>query len=143
MIVCDVATRAIAVNPAWTRLLGWTESELLGKRAIELVHPEDKDTLRRNSERGEDNTTRVECRISRKDGGYRWVEWTAVSQDALIYAIGRDVTEAKAANEEIAAANRQLVRQIEEREKVETHAAADAAAGGGRSAHRGRCTRFQ
>jgi PAS domain S-box-containing protein len=120
MIVCDAATRAIAVNPAWTRLLGWTETELLGKRAIELVHPEDKDTLRLDSERGDDDTTRVECRISRKDGGYRWVEWTAVSQDALIYAIGRDVTEAKATNAEIAAANRQLVRQIEEREKVET-----------------------
>jgi PAS domain S-box-containing protein len=120
MIVCDVATRAIAVNPAWTRLLGWTENDLLGKRAIELVHPEDKDTLRLNSERGDDDTTRVECRISRKDGGYRWVEWTTVSQDALIYAIGGDVTEAKAANEEIAAANRQLVRQIEEHEKVET-----------------------
>ncbi len=120
MIVCDVATRVVAVNPAWTRLLGWTETELLGRPAIELVHPEDKDTLRLDSERGDDNTTRVECRISRKDGGYRWVDWTAVSQDALIYAIGRDVTEAKAKNEEIAAANRQLVRQIEERERVET-----------------------
>ncbi len=119
MIVCDVATRVVAVNPAWTRLLGWTESDLLGKPAIELVHPEDKATLRLNSERGENNTTRVECRISRKDGGYRWVDWTAVSQDSLIYAIGRDVTEAKATTEEVAAANRQLVRQIEEREKVE------------------------
>jgi PAS domain S-box-containing protein len=119
MIVCDVATRAIAVNPAWTRLLGWTETELLGKPAIELIHPEDRETLRLNSSLGDDNTTRVECRISRKDGSYRWVDWTAVSQDALIYAIGRDVTEAKATNEEIAAANRQLVRQIEERERVE------------------------
>ena len=71
-------------------------------------------------ERGDDNTTRVECRMRRKDGGYRWIAWTAVSQDALIYAIGRDVTETKAATEEVAAANRQLVRQIEEREKVET-----------------------
>ena len=41
------------------------------------------------------------------------------SQDRLIYATGRDVTEEKAATEEVAAANRQLVRQIEEREKVE------------------------
>ena len=102
------------------RLLGWTETELLGRPAIELFHPEDKDTLRRNSRTGDDNTTRVECRIGRKDGGYRWIAWTAVTQDELIYAIGRDVTEAKAATEEVAAANRQLVRQIEEREKVET-----------------------
>ena len=92
MIVCDRSTRPVAVNPAWTQLLGWTETELLGRRAIELVHPEDRDKLQRDSEPGDNNTTRVECRISRKDGGYRWIAWTAVSQDALIYAIGRDVT---------------------------------------------------
>ena len=40
---------------------------------------------------------------------------------------------------ELAAANRQLLAQIEERERVESHLAADAAAGGGRPAHlRGR-----
>jgi PAS domain S-box-containing protein len=120
MIVCDRSTLPVAVNPAWTQLLGWSETELLGRRAIELVHPEDKATLRRDTEPGDNNTTLVECRISRKGGGYRWIAWTAVSQDALIYAIGRDVTATKTATEEVAAANRQLVRQIEEREKVET-----------------------
>jgi PAS domain S-box-containing protein len=120
MIVCDRSTQPVAVNPAWTQLLGWTETELLGTHVIKLVHPEDRDNLRRNSKPGDNHTTRVECRIRRKEGGYCWIAWTAVSEDALIYAIGRDVTATKTATEEVAAANRQLVRQIEERERVET-----------------------
>lgn len=31
----------IRVNPAWTRVLGWREDELLGRRAFEFVHPDD------------------------------------------------------------------------------------------------------
>jgi PAS domain S-box-containing protein len=120
MIVCDFSTRPLAVNPAWTQLLGWTEAELLARPAIELLHPDDKAKLRHRAQAGDNSTIRLESRISRKDGLYRWFAWTAVSQDGLIYAIGRDVTEARAATEEVAAANRQLVRQIEEREKVET-----------------------
>lgn len=120
MIVCDFLTRPLAVNPAWTELLGWTEEELLARPAIEVFHPDDQNTLRHGAEPGANNTVQVECRVCRKGGGYRWIAWTAVSHDGLLYAIGRDVTETKAATEEVAAANRQLVRQIEEREKVET-----------------------
>ena len=39
--------------------------------------------------------------------------------DGRIYAVARDVTDEKARAEEIAAVNRQLVAQIEERERVE------------------------
>ncbi|HEX2942071.1 MAG TPA: response regulator [Rhodopila sp.] len=120
MIVCDFNTRAVAVNPAWFETLGWTEAELLGRPALELFHPEDRSKLRRNLGQQQDETVRVECRLRRRDGGYRWIAWTAVPQDELLYAIGRDVTEEKAVTAEIAAANRQLVRQIEERERVET-----------------------
>ena len=120
MIVCDFATRPVAVNPAWGERLGWSEAELLGRPAMELFHPDDRPTLRDKVQPGGNNTIQVECRIRRKEGGYRWIAWTAVSQDRLIYAIGRDVTETRVATEEVAAANRQLVRQIEEREKVET-----------------------
>jgi PAS domain S-box-containing protein len=120
MLVCDFVTRPVAVNPAWTEMLGWTEAELFGRAAVELVHPDDRASLRRGSEPASGSTVRLEARLRRKDGGYRWIAWTAVSQDRLIYAIGRDITKARAATEEVAAANRQLVRQIEEREKVET-----------------------
>lgn len=29
------------VNPSWTRVLGWTEKELMSRPTIEFVHPDD------------------------------------------------------------------------------------------------------
>lgn len=34
--------RLRSVNPAWTRLLGWTEEELLARPFIEIIHPDDR-----------------------------------------------------------------------------------------------------
>ena len=61
MVVCDFATRPVAVNPAWTEMLGWTEAELLARPVIDLVHPDDKDKLRDSAEPGANNTMRVEA----------------------------------------------------------------------------------
>jgi PAS domain S-box len=33
----------ISVNPAWTRILGWTERELVGRTSEWLEHPEDRE----------------------------------------------------------------------------------------------------
>ena len=36
----------INVNPAWTRILGWTERELVGRTSEWLEHPEDREATR-------------------------------------------------------------------------------------------------
>jgi PAS domain S-box-containing protein len=120
MVVCDQQTRAIAVNPAWRSMLGWTEHDLVGQPLLDLFHSEDRYKLRRDRQRDLTGSFQVESRVRRKSGGFRWIAWTAVPQHDMLYAIGRDVTEQRVAVAEIAAANRQLKRQIEEREKVES-----------------------
>ncbi|TNC67233.1 PAS domain-containing protein [Rubellimicrobium roseum] len=59
-----------AVSPAWTRVLGWTEAELLSRPYTSFMHPEDTgptlEALARMSETGE--PTRFENRIATKDG---------------------------------------------------------------------------
>ncbi|MBN8902812.1 MAG: response regulator, partial [Rhodospirillales bacterium] len=122
LIVCDLEFRPLVVNQAWTDMLGWSEEELLAGSALPLVHPDDRAEMAQFTwtEGEEQQTVRLESRVRRKDGSHRWIAWTAVREDRLIYAIGRDVTEERQAAEELAATNRQLVMQIEERGRVET-----------------------
>jgi signal transduction histidine kinase/CheY-like chemotaxis protein len=57
--------------------------------------------------------------MQRQHGGWRWIAWTAATENDLIYAVGRDVTPEKLAAQELEAANRQLRHQIDGRERVE------------------------
>jgi PAS domain S-box-containing protein len=100
------------VNPAFERVLGYTADELLGHRPAEFIHPQDAEAATLAAEAdtlNEGGAIRsVELRYGRKDGSYRWFEWTAtpVVPDRLTYAVGRDVTERRHAEAEEAALRR-------------------------------------
>ncbi|MFT8245957.1 PAS domain S-box protein [Roseomonas sp. BN140053] len=93
MLVAGFDGRIEAVNPAWTTLLGWTEEELIGRDFTELLHPEDAATTRAEVGRLAEGVTtlRFENRYRRRDGGYRWLSWTAVPDEHFIHAVGRDI----------------------------------------------------
>ncbi len=87
------------VNPAWEKALGWKAEELLSRPYIEFVHPDDQRATVREAEYQAHGREAVafENRYRCKDGSYRWLMWNATSVvDGLhIYAMARDVTEAK------------------------------------------------
>jgi len=107
------------VNPAWTRTLGWSEAELLNRTSEWLEHPDDGGTTRAQVRklRAGDTTVRFESRFRHKDGTYRWLSWTAVSDKDRIYAVARDVTAEKAATDRLKAAEEAL-RQSQKMEAV-------------------------
>lgn len=111
----------ITFNPAWEAALGWTRETLSGLRLWELVHPEDLDaTIRETRSIAEGNvSTRFVNRLRHASGDYRWLSWTIVPENGLMYAAVRDITEERAVVEELAAANKRLREQMEERERVE------------------------
>ncbi len=87
------------LNPAWERILGYSRSELLAKPFMDLVHPEDvtkTSAAYADLIAGRSITSFVNrCRC--KDGTYRWLEWSAVPGDQMVYCSGRDITERKRA----------------------------------------------
>ena len=93
-----------SVNPAFERILGWSELEALRMPFMDIVHPED---LERSYDamaglaRGE-MLTDFEHRVLCKDGSYRWIAWhtSADPEEGLMYCVGRDVTERRAAEAE-------------------------------------------
>jgi PAS domain S-box-containing protein len=85
-----------AVNPAWTRILGWEYAELVGRHYLDFIYPDDRPLgeeafIKASSE----PTTKFENRQLHKDGSFRWISWVATPDAGLIYANGRDITETK------------------------------------------------
>jgi PAS domain S-box-containing protein len=107
------------VNPAWTKTLGWNEAELLNRTSEWLEHPDDNGITRAELKKlGAGQTTiRFESRFRHKDGSYRWLSWTGVSDNDRNYAVARDVTAEKAAAERLKATEEAL-RQSQKMEAV-------------------------
>jgi PAS domain S-box-containing protein len=107
------------VNPAWTRTLGWSEAELLNRTSQWLEHPGDGSVTRAHVEKliANDTTIRFESRFRHKDGSYRWLSWTGVSEEDRIYAVARDITAEKAATDRLKATEEAL-RQSQKMEAV-------------------------
>jgi PAS domain S-box-containing protein len=106
-------------NPAWKTMLGWSEEEVASMSIFEMLHPEDVERTR-----GGFNLTqlghpaiRFPNRYRCKDGRYRWISWVGVPEDGMVYCTGRDITEEKAAESELAAAQEAL-RQSQKMEAI-------------------------
>ncbi|GJE61416.1 PAS domain-containing protein [Methylobacterium trifolii] len=110
-----------AVSPAWTRVLGWSEAELLSRPYGTFMHPDDMEpTLAGLARMGETRRpARFENRIAAKDGGWRPIEWMVVPEadGANFIAVGRDLTIVKAREAELASAQEAL-RQAQKMEAV-------------------------
>ncbi len=96
-------------NPAWQKVLGWDPEALSDFAFMELVHPDDVERTRQESEQewnGPD-TARVgfENRLRHLDGSYRWIEWTSRRDGELVYSTGRDVSRRNRVLSELAAAS--------------------------------------
>jgi PAS domain S-box-containing protein len=93
--------RRRAINPSWSRVLGYDEETLLNTPMIEITHPDDRPRLAQAVEglaRGE-RLVDFEDRLRHADGSYRTISWTGVPGEGVFYGIGRDVTEHRRSEE--------------------------------------------
>jgi diguanylate cyclase (GGDEF)-like protein/PAS domain S-box-containing protein len=74
----DATAVFVAVDAATTAMLGWTPEELIGRRSIEIVHPDDHERAIEAwmAMRGGTRTVRVRARYRHAHGHYVWVEVT-------------------------------------------------------------------
>lgn len=93
------------LNPAWTRTLGWSLSELKRISWLDLVDEEDRDSSREIGQRlaqGQDIVA-FENRCRCKDGSVRWLAWSCCPdpERRRIFSVVRDITERKRMEEEL------------------------------------------
>ncbi|HEX5375793.1 MAG TPA: diguanylate cyclase [Solirubrobacterales bacterium] len=89
-----------SVNPAFERILGYRQEDMVGRPFLDFVHPDDRERTEREAVAlGEGrNTIQFQNRYFDKDGEVHWIEWASVPipEEEIIYGVARDVTERKA-----------------------------------------------
>jgi PAS domain S-box-containing protein len=105
------------INPSFSRVLGYSDSEILSRPYTDFVHPDDLAATRAEAdanEHGDGMAVRrsFQNRYRHADGTYRWFEWKVrpVLERQLIYFIARDVTEQKANEQQLTIYSAELER---------------------------------
>ncbi len=109
----------ISINPAWTRILGWTDREFLGRDSEWIEHPEDREQTRAAiaSLFSGASTVTFTNRLMSRDGSYRILLWSVTPVEELLYCTARDITEQREQEVALREAGEQL-RQAQKMEAV-------------------------
>ncbi len=91
----------LRLNPVWERTLGYSKKELMARRFLDFVHPDDlaKTQGAISTLTSHQTVIHFENRYRCKDGTYRWLDWSSAPAGNLIFAVARDVTKRKHAEE--------------------------------------------
>ncbi len=95
LCIADTNGNFLRLNLEWERTLGFQRNELLARKFLEFVHPDDQaSTLEAVTQlAAQQEVVGFTNRYRRKDGEYRWLEWRATPVGNLIYSAARDITE--------------------------------------------------
>ena len=90
-----------SVNPAWTRLLGYEEAELIPRSLLDLTNEAGRVLLASVIEqlRAGGKAKEFELAMLHKAGGHSWVAWAVDAVGEVLYMVGRNVTDQRVAEE--------------------------------------------
>ena len=107
ILFCTAEGTILYVSPSYQRISGFMPAERVGRSGLEIVHPDDRELVRRSLLQispTDGAVQRAEFRIQHKDGSWRWIETSAVNMlaDPNVQAIvinSRDITDRRRAEE--------------------------------------------
>jgi PAS domain S-box-containing protein len=105
IFVTDSAGNFIQVSPSVSAILGYQPSDMVGRSAIEFIHPDDLEHTRREMRAGRRGQSKrnFETRYVNKEGKAVALNWTGNWSEPVRrhFFIGRDLTEKQAAEAQL------------------------------------------
>ncbi|RKS98736.1 PAS domain S-box protein [Flavobacterium sp. 123] len=97
MMIIASLDKFIKVNPATTKILGYSEEELLSQPFLNFVYTEDKGNTKQEVGKLKTGavTQQFKNRYICKDGSIKWLQWSTFPElsTGLLYAVASDVTQ--------------------------------------------------
>ena len=128
-IICIFGTDGYVkkINPAVTSILGYQEQEILSQPYINFIHPADQKVTIHAILQSNNSTSPhyFENKWITRNGDIKWLAWTVTTaeKNALVYAIGKDITEKKEAEQKLRLLHDELSRTRLKRQQEITSAA--------------------
>jgi PAS domain S-box-containing protein len=107
------------LNPAATRILGYSREKLMSRPFLEFVHPDDRNGTATEAARlaeSDGELINIQNRMCHADGSVRWLEWNirADASARSFIAVGRDVSARKDGERRQAQGARELALALED-----------------------------
>lgn len=103
LCVADFDGRVTVLNPAFERVTGRSGDEIMSAPFVDFLHPDDRAAFRAafHALRAGRTVVGHVARFRHSDGSYRWLSWDALPANGSVYAIARDITAEREAEERI------------------------------------------
>ncbi len=95
MVVGEPSGVLLEVNPAWTKILGWTLEETIGRNFMDFVAPEDREAGAAAMQRLAQGIAVLDFQNTflTSAGERRRIAWTTVPEGGRLHGYGRDITD--------------------------------------------------
>ncbi|SHH04861.1 PAS domain S-box protein [Pedobacter caeni] len=94
--ISDLDGQLKRINPAFEKVLGWSEEYILSRNFLSLIHPDDLEACAKELDKlsAGQNTTNFTSRCKTIHGDYKILQWTSTPEPGTgnIFGIARDIT---------------------------------------------------
>jgi len=103
LLIANTDGVIVNINEYWRELFGYSSEDLVGKKIIEIIADDERDTISEMllNLSGENNNIKFYCTCMSNNLNLKYTEWSVLLQEGILYCFVKDVTEIRELDEQL------------------------------------------